>query len=174
MSWTVWIFFFTNLPNTFLPYKIYERVEKGHNQKKEDFLKIVTKRDFHSERTNVRYIKRFMIHPDFKPSTKFPDLAILMLVRKFDFERDPFQNPKGQNQGYRNRYNLINCGHKKLFLCVLKKGLWSRFCARQHLKLMERFSELILTIFQFCQNQIIPKKYSSLCTGSINNTIPFL
>ena len=106
--------FFTNLSNTFLPYEIYERVEKGHKQKKEDFLQIVTKRDFH----NSCYIKQFMIHPDFKPSTKFPDLAILMLVKKFKFERDPFRipyfrKPKGQNLGYKNRYNLINCVHKK-------------------------------------------------------------
>ena len=93
-----------------MPYEIYKRVEKGHNQKKEDFLKIVTKRDFEL----VRYIKQFMIHPNFKPSTKFPDLAILRLVKKFEFERDPFQKPNGRNQGIRNRYNLINCGHKKI------------------------------------------------------------
>ena len=86
------ILFFTTQPNSFLPYKIYERVENEHNQKKEDFLKIVTKRDFR----NVRYIEQFMIHPDFKPSTKFPDLAILMLAGKFKFRLNPFSKPNSQ------------------------------------------------------------------------------
>ena len=75
-----------------MPYEINERMENEYNQKKEDFLKIVTKRDFR----NVRYIEQFMIHPDFKPSTKFPDLAILKLAGKFKFELNPFSKPNSQ------------------------------------------------------------------------------
>ena len=67
-------------------------MENEYNQKKEDSLKIVTKRDFR----NVRYIEQFMIHPDFKPSTKFPDLAILKLAGKFKFELNLFSKPNSQ------------------------------------------------------------------------------
>ena len=75
-----------------MPYEINKRVENEHNKKKEDFLKIVTKRDYR----NVRYIEQFMIHPDFKQSTKFPDLAILKLAKKFKFKLNPFSKPNSQ------------------------------------------------------------------------------
>ena len=43
--------------------------------------------------TDIRYIKKFMIHPDFNGRTKFPDLAILKF-RKFEKHQNPFKQPK--------------------------------------------------------------------------------
>ena len=64
----------------------------GHYQEKNNMktLDVVTKKYTY---TDIRYIKKIMIHPDFNASTKFPDLAILMF-RKFEKHQNPFKQPK--------------------------------------------------------------------------------
>lgn len=77
---------------------------------KKESLHIVTKKYIDKD---VRYIKEFMIHPDFNPSTKFPDLAILRF-RKFKFEihQNPFKQPKRNQNWLQMKYSKESSSSK--------------------------------------------------------------
>ena len=75
-----------------------------------------------------------------RPISKFPPNLVFCLFLP------PAESVR--NHGYRNRYNLMDCGHKEItFICFQKRSLIKEqlpvYFTRQQFKFLKRFSELI-------------------------------